>query len=107
VPPAADILAELLLKLGRDLCERVELRVVAGKEVLCIGDGELFACLSEQLTCDDIESVAAGIRAWRQALPPAGGTICVFRDGAFADDVARTNLAVILRQQGIQNVQTL
>jgi adenine-specific DNA-methyltransferase len=105
--PAADILAELLLKLGRDLCERVELRVVAGKEVLCIGDGELFACLSEQLTCDDIESVAAGIRAWRQALPPAGGTICVFRDGAFADDVARTNLAVILRQQGIQNVQTL
>jgi nicotinamidase-related amidase len=31
----------------------------------------------------------------------------VFRDSAFADDVAKTNLAAILEQHGITNVRSL
>lgn len=32
---------------------------------------------------------------------------CVLRDSAFADDVAKTNLAVILNQHGLANVRSL
>ncbi|CAN5691438.1 hypothetical protein BH23GEM3_BH23GEM3_05640 [soil metagenome] len=31
----------------------------------------------------------------------------LFRDSAFADDVAKTNLAAILNQHGLQNVRSL
>lgn len=40
-------------------------------------------------------------------LAPAGDTTCVSRDSTFADDVAKTNLAAILQQHGIQNVRSL
>jgi adenine-specific DNA-methyltransferase len=43
----------------------------------------------------------------RKALAPAGDTTCVFRDSAFADDVAKTNLAAILEQNGIATVRSL
>ena len=33
--------------------------------------------------------------------------LCVFRDSAFADDVAKTNLAAILQQNGLQNSNTV
>lgn len=33
-------------------------------------------------------------------------TTCVFRDSAFADNVAKTNLAAILEQHGIGNVRS-
>ena len=34
-------------------------------------------------------------------------TTCVFRDSAFADDVAKTNLAAILNQRALANVRSL
>jgi hypothetical protein len=42
-----------------------------------------------------------------QALAPSGESTVVFRDNAFADDVAKTNLTAILDQQGISNVRSL
>jgi len=42
-----------------------------------------------------------------QTLAPAGDTTCVFRDSAFVDDVAKTNLAAILNQQGLTTVRSL
>ena len=42
-----------------------------------------------------------------QELAPAGDTTCVFRDSAFADDVAKSNLAAILEQHGIARVRSL
>lgn len=103
----ADILYELLLKLGLDLCVPIEKRVLAGKDVHAIGGGVLLACLAEKITREEVESLAQGIVAWHKALAPAGDTTCVFRDGAFADDVAKTNLAAILQQHGLQNVRSL
>jgi adenine-specific DNA-methyltransferase len=102
-----DILYELLLKLGLDLCVPIERRTIADKDVHAIGGGVLLACLATQITRDDVEPLGQGIVAWHQALPPAGDTTCVFRDSAFADDVAKTNLAAILQQHGIQNVRSL
>lgn len=103
----ADILYELLLKLGLDLCVPIEKRVLAGKDVHAIGGGVLLACLAEKITREEVEPLAQGIVEWHKALAPAGDTTCVFRDSAFADDVAKTNLAAILQQHGLQNVRSL
>jgi adenine-specific DNA-methyltransferase len=103
----SDILYELLLKLGLDLCVPIETRTLAGKAVHSIGGGVLLACLAEKLTRDEVEPLALGIVAWHRALAPAGDTTCVFRDSAFADDVAKTNLAAILNQHGLATVRSL
>ncbi len=45
--------------------------------------------------------------SWYKQLAPAGETQVVFRDSAFADDVAKTNLTAILQQHGLENVRSL
>ena len=102
-----DILYELLLKLGLDLSAPIETRIVAGKQVRSIGAGVLFACLDENIAVEEVEPLAFGIAAWREELAPAGDSTVVFRDSAFADDVAKTNLAAILEQRGIGNVRSI
>lgn len=102
-----DILYELLLKRGLDLCVPIETREIAGKAVHSIGAGTLFACLSESITADEGEPLALGILAWHTDLDPAGDTAVIFRDSAFADDVVKTNVAAILEQNGLKNVRSL
>lgn len=102
-----DVLYELLLKLGLDLCVPVEQKAIAGKTVSSVGGGVLLACLDKQITAADAEPLALGIIAWHKALGTAGDVTCVFRDSAFADDVAKTNLAAILEQYGIAKVRSL
>lgn len=107
----ADVLYELLLKLGLDLCVPIEKRRIEGLDVHAVGGGVLLACLAEKITREQVEPLAQGIIAWHKELAPAGPagkeSTCVFRDSAFADDVAKTNLAAILEQHGIQNVRSL
>jgi adenine-specific DNA-methyltransferase len=103
----ADVLYELLLKLGLDLCVPIEQRSIAGKTVHSIGAGTLLTCLDEKVTRDEVEALAQGMVEWHKALAPAGDTTCVFRDSAFADDVAKTNLTAILQQHGLENVRSL
>jgi adenine-specific DNA-methyltransferase len=103
----SDILFELLLKLGLDLNVPIEKRSIAGKDVYSIGGGVLLACLAEGITTDEIEPLAQGIVAWHTALAPVGDSTSVFRDSAFADDVAKTNLSAILLQHGLSNVRSL
>lgn len=103
----ADVLYELLLKLGLDLCVPIETRTLGGKAVYAVGGGVLMTCLAEMIERDEVEALAHGIVEWHTALAPAGQTTCVFRDSAFADDVAKTNLAAILEQHGIANVRSL
>jgi adenine-specific DNA-methyltransferase len=102
-----DVLYELLLKLGLDLTVAIEQREIVGKKVHNIGAGALIVCLAERITRDDVEGLAHGIVEWRQSLTPAGETTLVFRDSAFADDVAKTNLTAILQQHGLDNVRSL
>ena len=102
-----DILFELLLKLGLDLTVPIEQKVIAGKTVHSIGAGTLIVCLAPTITAEEVESLALGIVDWHKAQAPAGESTLVFRDSAFADDVAKTNLAAILQQHGLQNVRSL
>ncbi len=102
-----DVLYELLLKLGLDLCVPIETREIAGKGVHSVGAGTLIACLAEKIARADVEPLALGIANWRESLAPAGDTTCVFRDSAFDDDVAKSNLAAILEQHGLSNLRSL
>jgi len=102
-----DVLTELLLKLGLDLCVPIEQRQIAGKTVHAIGGGVLLACLDPRIGKGDAEPLALGIAEWHAALAPAGDTTCVFRDSAFENDEAKTNLAAILEQHGIHHVRSL
>ena len=102
-----DILFELLLKLGLDLTVPIEQTTIASKAVHSIGAGILLVCLAPQITREEVEPLALGIVAWHKQLAPAGETSVVFRDSAFADDVAKTNLTAILQQYGLENVRSL
>lgn len=102
-----DVLYELLLKLGLDLCVPIEQKKIAKKTVHSIGAGALIVCLAEKVSRDDVEPLAHGIVDWHKALAPAGETTIVFRDSAFADDVAKTNVTAILQQHGLENIRSL
>lgn len=102
-----DILFELLLKLGLDLTVHIEQKAIGGKTVHSIGAGTLLVCLAEQIAAAGVELLALGIVAWHKELAPAGETTVVFRDSAFADDVAKTNLTAIIQQHGLENVRSL
>lgn len=102
-----DVLYEMLLKLGLDLCVLIERQSIAGKDVHAIGGGVLIACLSATITTAEVEKLGQGIVEWHKALAPAGETTCIFRDSAFADDVAKANLVAILEQSGIAKVRSL
>ena len=103
----ADIVYELLLKLGLDLCVPMLSRTVAGKTVGAVGGGVLMLCLAEKISAKEVEAVAAGIVSWHKELAPAGDSTVVFRDSAFADDIAKTNMAAILAQNDLENVRSL
>ena len=102
-----DILYELLLKLGFDLCVPIKTRTIADKSIRSIGGGKLIACLDEKITCEEVEPLALGIVEWHKQLNPPDDVTVIFRDSAFEDDVAKTNLAAILEQHGLKNVRSL
>ena len=102
-----DVLYEVLLKLGFDLCAPIETRTVAGKSVHSVGAGALFVCLDKKIARKDVEPLAFGIAEWRTEVAPDGEASVVFRDRAFADDVAKANCAAILAQRGLGNVRSL
>ncbi len=103
----SDILFELLLKLGLDLTVPIEKKSIAGHDVHSIGAGTLIVCLSKSIAAKEVEVMALGIAEWHKAQAPSGESTVVFRDSAFADDVAKTNLTAILQQHGLENVRSL
>lgn len=96
----SDILYEILLKLGLGLTVPIEDKTIAGKKVHSVGAGALIVCLAEKIGRKEIEPLAHGIANWRKELDPAGDTTVVFRDSAFDDDVAKSNITAILEQNG-------
>jgi adenine-specific DNA-methyltransferase len=66
-----------------------------------------MACLEPRIAVSEAEVLALGMSAWRKEQAPAGDTTAVFRDSAFENDVAKSNLAAILQQHGIGQVRSL
>lgn len=102
-----DVLYELLLKRGVDLTVPIEEKTITGKTVYSIGYGVLFACLDNAISREEVEDLSQGIIDWHKELEPASDTQVVFRDSAFANDIAKTNMTAILEQNGIKHVRSL
>ena len=102
-----DVLTELLLRLGLDPCVSIEKREIAGTAVYGVEAGPLIACFGEALTCDLVEGLGVGIIAWGDAMAAKGPVRVVFRDSGFSDDVAKTNMAALLDQNGITEMRAL
>lgn len=107
-----DVLYELLLKRGVDLTTPIETKQIAGKNVYSIGYGKIITCLDDLITNDQVEELAAGVIAWQKELKQTLGvkvleTHVFFKDSAFRDDVAKTNMAAIFSQNGIDHVRSL
>lgn len=102
-----DVLYELLLKRGIKLTVPIEQKEITGKKVYSIGKGVLFACLDKTIDKAEIEELGQGITDWRKELKPVADTQVVFLDSAFVDDVAKTNMTAILKQNGIAHIRSL
>lgn len=102
-----DILYEVLLKLGLDLCVPIETMTIADNSVHSVGAGTLIVCLAQAIARADVEPLATGIANWHDVLAPASESTVIFRDSAFVDDVAKTNLTEILKQRGLGTVRSL
>ncbi len=117
-----DLLYELLLKRGLELTVPIVVRTLAGKQVFAVSTGDLIACLAPHIESPDVEALAEGIVTWHKELapPPAidpnaplekpakfDPPLVVFRDTAFADDVAKSNLTEILKQHNLTDVRSL
>ena len=101
-----DLLFEVLLKRGVDLCSPIETREIEGKTVSTVG-GVLFTCLAEAIDRGATERLALGIVKWRGELAPDGDSTVVFRDSAFPDDVAKANITEVLKQHGFVKIESL
>ena len=107
-----DVLYELLLKRGVDLTTPIETRTIASKNVYSIGYGKIITCLDDLIGTDDVEALAGGIVDWQKELKNELEVVTLethvfFKDSAFSDDVAKTNMAAILAQNGIAHVRSL
>ena len=102
-----DILFELMLKMGLDLCTSIESRMIAERVVYSVGDGTLFACLEHDLTPEEAQQLGFGISSWKKELSPIGESTIIFRDNGFVDDRAKLNLTAVLEQSGIANIRSL
>jgi adenine-specific DNA-methyltransferase len=97
-----DLLYDIILKHGLDLCAATEEKQIGNHKVRSVGGGAVFTCFGSQITAADVEQLADGIANWRDELAPARPELSrvVFRDSAFETDVAKTNLALILKEHG-------
>ncbi len=97
-----DVLYEAILKLGLPLTSPIEQRQVGALVIHCVGAGVLMACLARRIPAAEVDALAAEVVRWRGELAPAGDSTALFIDSAFEDDVSKTNLAEILRQEGFR-----
>ena len=102
-----DLLAELMLKRGIDLCVNVETRQFDGLTVSCVDGGKLFTCFAKQIPASSVEELTKGIIDWHKSLKAGKDTVCYILDDAFENNVAKTNLCAILEQHGLTNLHSL
>ncbi len=102
-----DLFYELLLKLGYDLCAPMEQRTIAGKRVNAVAGGALVACMAESIKKHEVDELTLGIVALRDQMEDTEDIMVFFRDNAFEDEVAKSNVTEILRQYDIKDVRSL
>ena len=77
------------------------------KRYIVLAPAHCSCVFAQTIANTETEDLALGLIAWRNELAPQGDAMVVFRDSAFPDDVAKTNITAILQQSGITNVRSL
>lgn len=95
----ADVLYEVLLKLGLPLTTPIEERAIAGLPVQMVGGGVLLACLARKITAAQVPELGKGMADWLEAENAAGEAHILFLDSAFENDTAKLNLSKYLTQR--------
>ena len=104
---ASDVLFELLIRRGLDLCTPIEEQSASGKRFYSLGGGVLIVCLDVSITASDTATLGSAIVACHERHATAGAVTCIFRDNAFVDDIAKINLTTFLRHRGIASVRSI
>lgn len=106
-----DLLYELIMKLGLSLTSKITEHEIAKKKVYVVGEGELIACLADDLTKDLAEGIG---KLWEQIKQDDANIYSkcrvVFKDTGFYGengDEVKSNSILILKQYGIDNVVTV
>ena len=99
-----DILYEVLLKFGKDLCAQIDIRFVADKQIFVVDSGTLLVCLDASITVTDSDTLGLQMSLWAQEQIAPEDVTCVFRDSAFVDDIAKVNLLTTLQNSEISSV---
>ena len=106
-----DLLYELIIKLGLSLTSKITEHEIAKKKVYVVGEGELIACLADDLTKDLAEGIG---KLWEQIKQDDANIYSkcrvVFKDTGFYGengDEVKSNSILILKQYGIDNVVTV
>ena len=102
-----DIVYEIILKLGLDLCETVITITIANKTMYSIPHNNLLVCLEHTIAPLDVEPFATGIVLWSREYMEPKETSLVVRDAAFYDDATKTNFVTILQQNGIIHLKSI
>lgn len=97
-----DILFEILIKFGLDLTVPIQEKDIDSKTVYNIGYGTLFICLADHIT----PLIAEAIGNWKKELNAEQSRV-IFKDSSFATDADKTNCIQILRQLGIEEVNSI
>jgi adenine-specific DNA-methyltransferase len=100
-----DVLYEILLKSGIDLCTPIQEQEILGKKLFSVGGGVLVACLEERIEPEDLDVIVAGMISWIEQLAPVGGSTCIFRDSLFSSDVGKLNVTAALEQHGMPTIK--
>ena len=82
-----DLLAQVMLDWGLPLSLKIETKEICGKNVFKVAENSLFACFDEGIDEDFAKELAS-----------ENPLRVVFKDNAFKDDTAKTNVKQLLKQ---------
>jgi adenine-specific DNA-methyltransferase len=84
---ADDLLAQVMLDWGLLLSLKIETKEIRGKQVFMVAENSLFACFDKGIDEDFAKELAS-----------ENPLRVVFKDNAFKDDTAKTNVKQLLKQ---------
>ncbi|MCR3907099.1 MAG: site-specific DNA-methyltransferase [Tenericutes bacterium] len=98
-----DLLYEIMIKYGIDITVPIEEHIVDNKKIYSIGMGILLVCLSNEIGLD----IVSGIKELLEIVNPEKKPRVVFKDNGFEDDATKTNVLLMLKKHGIEEVVSI
>ena len=104
-----DILSEVILVKGFDLCTPVDFQKIGGNTLYLINSDDrfCFVCVDTHIKTANVQLIVQGIANCYKHKTESVDASIVFRDSAFENDVGKTNFVKMLEQNGLRDVTCL